>query len=87
MREFTGKFSGDDKYQTITIELEKEELFLGFGDQRVRLVPAAEDLFGLTAFPMTGPDPVQFERGAGENIIALELDGVRYVREAVSREN
>jgi hypothetical protein len=50
------------------------------GDLHTRLEPATPDLFGAHSFPMTPPDPWQFERDTAGVITALIVDGERLVR-------
>jgi CubicO group peptidase (beta-lactamase class C family) len=77
---YAGRYTNGDGYTMIDIALRDGVLHGALGDFRTRLEPATPDLFGAHSFPMTPPDPWQFERNAAGVITALVVDGERLVR-------
>jgi hypothetical protein len=79
---FSGRYARDGALlPDATVQVDEGVLFLMSGDRRLRLTPAAPDLFGAQTFAYEAIVAVAFVRGRDGQVVALDWAGERYVRQ------
>lgn len=80
LAEYAGEWSGGNQYLQVRLVLEDAGLQLHWGDARMSLEPAREDMFAGTSHPFDSLDAVAFNRGADGQLVSFSWGGQTYTR-------
>ena len=80
LSDYVGVYENPAMYAPVTVRIEEGRLYAAWGDYAFTGEPAQPDVFGLQQHPLDDLLPLEFERNAAGEIIALSYEDARFQR-------